>query len=216
MTAHAHFKNGCPMLALEVLTKLPQKIDDENSLISHTTSSDDVTTKRSSLIRTGTLDQPTLQTRDEISTSDWSKQEVDWSQPARRFSDDELKLDWSDSNGDESGSDEDNNIAAKNSSTFQETPLPPEQAPTPDSEPEESGVKGQKGAGDIMALQLRYIACLKIMVEELSTLATGFEVDGGQLRYQLFAWLENEVEILKRVTNYGLEQEAEASASETG
>jgi hypothetical protein len=34
-------------------------------------------------------------------------------------------------------------------------------------------------------LQLKFIACLKIMMEELSTLATGFEVDGGLLRYQV-------------------------------
>lgn len=31
---------------------------------------------------------------------------------------------------------------------------------------------------DIMAQQLKFVACLKILMEELSTLATGFEVDG--------------------------------------
>lgn len=31
---------------------------------------------------------------------------------------------------------------------------------------------------DIMAQQLKFVACLKIIMEELSTLATGFEVDG--------------------------------------
>ena len=36
---------------------------------------------------------------------------------------------------------------------------------------------------DVIAQQLKFIACLKIMMEELSTLATGFEVDGGLLRY---------------------------------
>ena len=36
---------------------------------------------------------------------------------------------------------------------------------------------------DIMAQQLKFISCLKILMEELSTLATGFEADGGQLRY---------------------------------
>lgn len=35
---------------------------------------------------------------------------------------------------------------------------------------------------DVTAQQLKFIACLKIMMEELSTLATGFEVDGGLLR----------------------------------
>ena len=57
--------------------------------------------------------------------------------------------------------------------------------------------------GDIMAHQLKFIACLKIMMEELATLATGFEVDGGQLRYQLYVWLEKEVDVLKKLCNYG-------------
>ena len=65
----------------------------------------------------------------------------------------------------------------------------------------------KKGSGtgylDIMAQQLKFIGCLKIMMEELSTLATGFEVDGGLLRYQLYIWLEREVEALKQLCNYG-------------
>lgn len=55
---------------------------------------------------------------------------------------------------------------------------------------------------DVMAQQLKFVACLKILMEELSTLATGFEVDGGQLRYQLYIWLEKEVEALKELCNY--------------
>lgn len=55
---------------------------------------------------------------------------------------------------------------------------------------------------DIMAQQLKFVACLKILMEELSTLATGFEVDGGQLRYQLYLWLEREVEALRQLCNY--------------
>uniref|UniRef100_A0A182TC51 RAVE complex protein Rav1 C-terminal domain-containing protein n=1 Tax=Anopheles maculatus TaxID=74869 RepID=A0A182TC51_9DIPT len=64
--------------------------------------------------------------------------------------------------------------------------------------------EGSAGGGslDIMAQQLKFIACLKILMEELSTLATGFEVDGGQLRYQLYVWLEREVEALKQLCNY--------------
>lgn len=53
-----------------------------------------------------------------------------------------------------------------------------------------------------MAQQLKFVACLKILMEELSTLATGFEVDGGQLRYQLYVWLEREVEALRQLCNY--------------
>lgn len=62
----------------------------------------------------------------------------------------------------------------------------------------------QKSAGqlDIMAQQLKFVACLKILMEELSTLATGFEVDGGQLRYQLYVWLEREVDALRQLCSY--------------
>ncbi len=56
-----------------------------------------------------------------------------------------------------------------------------------------------------MAQQLKFVACLKIMMEELSTLATGFEVDGGQLRYQLYIWLEKEVQVLKSICSYGMD-----------
>ena len=55
---------------------------------------------------------------------------------------------------------------------------------------------------DIMAQQLKFVACLKILMEELSTLALGCEVDGGQLRYQLYLWLEREVEALRQLCNY--------------
>jgi len=67
---------------------------------------------------------------------------------------------------------------------------------------------------DIMAQQLKFVACLKILMEELSTLATGFEVDGGQLRYQLYMWLEREVEALKQLCNYC--SQAEQSSHESG
>ena len=69
--------------------------------------------------------------------------------------------------------------------------------------------------GDIMAQQLKFIACLKIMMEELSTLATGFEVDGGQLRYQLYIWLEKEVQVLKNICSYGLDIDATAATPQT-
>jgi len=64
-----------------------------------------------------------------------------------------------------------------------------------------------------MAHQLKFIACIKIMVDELSTLATGFEVDGGQLRYQLYIWLEKEVEVLKRLSSYMMGSDPHKDAS---
>ena len=67
-----------------------------------------------------------------------------------------------------------------------------------------------------MAQQFKFIACLKIMMEELSTLATGFEVDGGLLRYQLYVWLEREVEALKQLTSYGVTNFDKASPEPSG
>lgn len=43
----------------------------------------------------------------------------------------------------------------------------------------------------------------QVLMEELGNLATGFEVDGGQLRHQLYIWLEKEVDVLKVLCNYG-------------
>lgn len=70
------------------------------------------------------------------------------------------------------------------------------------NETEEDKHENKDGALDIMAQQLKFVACLKIVMEELSTLATGFEVDGGQLRYQLYVWLEREVDALRQLCNY--------------
>jgi hypothetical protein len=43
-------------------------------------------------------------------------------------------------------------------------------------------VNDVNGEVDTFAQQIKFISCLKILIEEMSTLATGFEVVGGQLR----------------------------------
>lgn len=55
---------------------------------------------------------------------------------------------------------------------------------------------------DTFAQQLKFISCLKILIEEMSTLANGFEVVGGQLRYYMYYWLERETELLKKLGDY--------------
>ena len=55
---------------------------------------------------------------------------------------------------------------------------------------------------DVIAEQLKFRACLKILMTELRTLATGFEVDGGKLRFQLYSWLEKEIGAMHRICNY--------------
>lgn len=56
---------------------------------------------------------------------------------------------------------------------------------TGDAEKEDtaSEIEETKQKIDIMAQQLKFVACLKILMEELSTLATGFEVDGRRIFY---------------------------------
>lgn len=68
---------------------------------------------------------------------------------------------------------------------------PPQPHKNGDTEP--APAKPKSGKLDIMAHQLKFIACLKIIAEELSTLATGIEADGGTLRRQFYMWLEKEV-----------------------
>lgn len=55
---------------------------------------------------------------------------------------------------------------------------------------------------DVIAEQLKFRACLKILMTELRTLATGFEVDGGKLRFQLYSWLEKEIAAMHTICNY--------------
>lgn len=38
---------------------------------------------------------------------------------------------------------------------------------------------------DVIAQHMKFTVTLRLLVEELSTLASAFEVDGGQLRFQV-------------------------------
>lgn len=129
----------------------------------------------------------------------------DWSQPARTFQEEKLELDFGDDDNDneEDGDKEPGDVTVNNGG---------DEAVITSDKNSSSQLHGD-GIGDIMAHQLKFIACIKIMVDELSTLATGFEVDGGQLRYQLYVWLEKEVEVLRHVCNYGL---LESTATSVG
>ncbi|WKY17140.1 hypothetical protein Q1695_001621 [Nippostrongylus brasiliensis] len=66
----------------------------------------------------------------------------------------------------------------------------------------ESSYANTGGSTDVIAQHLKFVASLRIFTDELSTLASGFEVDGGQLRQQLLIWLEKEVEVLKQSCDY--------------
>lgn len=178
-TAHAHFKAGCPALALEVLNKLPMKIMDSNNII------EDTITK--------------IYKEDQITSGiiDWSEPVVqfatkfDWSAPVSTLQKgDAFEIKWDD---DDANPPEDTEVDEQSEN----------KTLTIEKAPQKAQLETSKDVKiDIMAQQLKFVACLKILMEELSTLATGFEVDGGQLRYQLYIWLEKEVEALKQLCNY--------------
>ncbi|XP_050459131.1 dmX-like protein 2 isoform X2 [Cataglyphis hispanica] len=196
-TAHAHFKAGCPALALEVLSKLPNKVmetngEDSPSLLNSPSKSRAQDTQiDTGIINWGNELNGVSNNKETAASLDWSTQSLDWSQSTRRVEEDKLELNWDDDDADE-GEDVDS---------------PPMSMKFDKKEPDNLEIDNKeepKSAGqlDIMAQQLKFVACLKILMEELSTLATGFEVDGGQLRYQLYVWLEREVDALRQLCSY--------------
>ncbi|XP_033750320.1 dmX-like protein 2 [Pecten maximus] len=228
-TAHSHYMNGCPLLALEVLSKLPPVIEDKKAtdvdLESETSSKDDC-------INTGTLEN-------DATVTDWSKPVVngvkdtsggmDWGTPVSSVTDTGDSTDWgapvtnfdvddapsfnisSEEDEDDDEDDDSKNVISKTKGKLEKLPTIVVEEPSPvllsseDMSPEkpQEKVKDKGHQVDIFAQQYKFIACLKVLMEEMQTLATGFEVDGGQLRFQLYIWLEREVEVLQYLCNYG-------------
>ncbi|XP_052742471.1 dmX-like protein 2 isoform X1 [Bicyclus anynana] len=189
-TAHGHFKAGCPALALEVLSKLPARVREERARPApQAAPSVDET-----VIHTGQLVEDTTAKKEEESM-DWNSSSVDWGAPVSSAKDDELVLKW----------DDDDDEEEKSGSGASTPPLEMKMDKSVDTDVQATSETEKEEEGptvDIMAQQLKFVACLKILMEELSTLATGFEVDGGHLRYQLYIWLEREVEALRRLCGY--------------
>lgn len=223
-TAHGHFKAGCPALALEVLSKLPSKViepDEPSELISPSNE------HHAELIDTGILSFPTPskteKTVEKAESLDWgapvttsngldTAETLDWGAPVSKPADDEFKLEWEDDDADGNNSDENDTGLSMDMDKKKQDEQPSKQPSVQGDSQHSNGERTEML--DIMAQQLKFVACLKILMEELSTLATGFEVDGGQLRYQLYVWLEKEVEALKQLCNYSSSESESATNDE--
>ncbi|XP_052634798.1 dmX-like protein 1 isoform X9 [Harpia harpyja] len=216
-TAYAHLKAGCPMLALEVLSKMPKVVKRSKSFC-----------RSPSLMDTSKDFSPSspvkeLETKEPSSSVDWSQAVLnglgsssdcssgkhssstlsfDWSQPSVVFQDEHLKLQ---SDSDDS---EDYSLVMKELKPLKKTEKLYE---TSSSHTESFSVVDDKDilspSEDIISAQLKFRACLKILTVELRTLSTGYEVDGGKLRYQLYQWLEREVVALQKTCDYSVEVE---------
>ncbi|XP_010144420.1 PREDICTED: dmX-like protein 2 isoform X3 [Buceros rhinoceros silvestris] len=210
-TANAHFKVGCPVLALEVLSKIP-KVRKKSTLAGEKDSS-------SPPIQAGVSDFKALGDGAGSGDVDWSKPisasfalentvqssaQFDWSQPAVKFDDEPLTLDWGEDKNGSDEEDKDVGIMMKNSKSdskngdgdekTSDTNIPQ----TPHGEVSDAG----DTEVDVIAEQLKFRACLKILMTELRTLATGYEVDGGKLRFQLYNWLEKEIAAMHEICNH--------------
>uniref|UniRef100_A0A3B3ZPD6 RAVE complex protein Rav1 C-terminal domain-containing protein n=1 Tax=Periophthalmus magnuspinnatus TaxID=409849 RepID=A0A3B3ZPD6_9GOBI len=185
-TANAHFKVGCPVLALEVLSKIPKVTVKKSGSSPLSAASSKATLNSSQPLENGTPGgglewgapaAPAWGGND-------SSAGMDWSQPVVK-AEEELQLDWGDDKDeDEDEEEEDGGLAMKK----------PEENKTSNSGPKLQREDSQgESEVDVIAEQLKFRACLKILMTELRTLATGFEVDGGKLRFQLYHWLEKEI-----------------------
>lgn len=186
-TANAHFKVGCPVLALEVLSKIPK------------------VTKKSSSLSNGASTANVGDAQNPARASD-----LDWSQPLVKSEDDELKLDWGDDDDDDDEDEDEDDEEEDKKGLMMKEEL------KKDVEEEEGEVEktASEWKVDVIAEQLKFRACLKILMTELRTLATGYEVDGGKLRFQLYSWLEKEIEAMHRICNYKVGHQISVSLSE--
>ncbi|XP_076994983.1 dmX-like protein 1 isoform X4 [Tamandua tetradactyla] len=225
-TASAHLKAGCPMLALEVLLKMPKVIRKTKPFCRASSFLDTSKDCSSSSL--------TLDVReDKFSAIDWSQSfmngfgsssegssekqsnstlSFDWSQPSVVFQNDSLELKWDSDNNEEN---EDLPISMKElNHTQKKIGKKSDEINSNDidsfSTLDENDILSP--SEDIIAVQLKFRACLKILTVELRTLSTGYEIDGGKLRYQLYNWLEKEVIALQRTCDYCSDAEELQSA----
>ncbi|XP_044049742.1 dmX-like protein 2 isoform X7 [Siniperca chuatsi] len=209
-TANAHFKVGCPVLALEVLSKIP-KVTRKSGSSPLSKASSKANLNSSQPLENGTqggVDWGSPAAPAHAWEGNDSVSGLDWSQPMVKVEDDGLKLDWEDDKEDDD--EDDDGLTMKK----------PEAETKADGGSESGGSKLQKENSqcesevDVIAEQLKFRACLKILMTELRTLATGFEVDGGKLRFQLYSWLEKEIAAMHTICNYKVEGKDEDSEVE--
>ncbi|XP_014586211.1 dmX-like protein 1 isoform X2 [Equus przewalskii] len=226
-TASAHLKAGCPMLALEVLSKIPKVIKKTKPFFR--TSSFLDTSKDCSLSsplkldvredKSSAVDHSQSLMNGFGSSSEGSSEKqsnstlsFDWSQPSFVFQDDSLELKWDSDNDEEN---EDLPISMKELKPLQRK-IGKKIGETSSNYTESLSTLDENDilspSEDIIAVQLKFRACLKILTVELRTLSTGYEIDGGKLRYQLYHWLEKEVIALQRTCDYCSDAEELQSA----
>ncbi|XP_053318196.1 dmX-like protein 2 [Spea bombifrons] len=212
-TANAHFKVGCPVLALEVLSKIPKltkaAADNEEDLSLGSVGWSSVKSL-SKLVHTEERSGSDWLTPVSTKTSNYedSITNLDWGIPSFKIEDEPLQLDW----GEDKGSEDEDDSGLVLKSFDSEEKRPNQKEASVEILPVEN-IKPKGSEVDVIAEQLKFRACLKILMTELRTLATGHEVDGGKLRFQLYNWLEKEISAMHKIFNH--ETDSKEYTSET-
>lgn len=196
--AYAHLHAGCPMLALEVLSKMP-KVHKHSKLQEDTGNTGELSVgSRNGQTSDPDWSQPALNGYESEGNSlsnsrSESVLSFDWSQPSLTVPDEPLELKWDSDKDDDEENDEDEEETKNSKSGRTADSCSVFQDAVSTGEESEDGNSFIEPTDDILVAQLKFAACLKIMTNELRTLSTGYELDGGKLRYQLCLWLEREV-----------------------
>ncbi|XP_078252424.1 dmX-like protein 1 isoform X2 [Rhinoraja longicauda] len=210
-TANAHSKAGCPMLALEVLSKMPV-VNMKSKILQNKGGSYLTVISSIEKAKCTHLDfdssSPTVNGFGSKAASNWlsngqssSSLSLDWSQSSIVVEDQPLELKW---DSDKEDDQEEVGLSMKEI-----------HSPCPSIEEIQEKHCGNANftspfeeflcpSEDVIAAQLKFGACLKILTSELRTLSTGYEVDGGKLRCQLNKWLEREIMALQKTCNYNV------------
>ncbi|VDN05634.1 unnamed protein product [Thelazia callipaeda] len=162
-TASAHMASGCPLLALDVLTRLPKNL---------------TASELSFLL-------PTIvkHTKSQTVKNEGQSNIMNLSVPIYTLIDQELNLHLNDS---ETG----NEVVTQEKSS--------REVLLKDLDKDDKNSVTM----DVIAYHMKFIVTLRLLIEELSVLANGFEVDGRQSRYQLHNWLELSVNVLRNICDY--------------
>ncbi|CDW52018.1 Protein RBC-1, isoform a [Trichuris trichiura] len=212
-TASTHLQCGCPLLAIEVLSKLPRPPPPSDYVPGPFL---ELLSAEASRKTTAASLANGVQPAKPFATPATGKEEaVDWSfdinTPSRvdlsnRFNLPKLELDLEEED-DIDEADQTSDAKSSSSSTTQEAD---------DAGFCSASTKDDGGQFDVIAQILKLISCMKILTEELACVVSGYEVDGGQLRAQLYLWLEKEMEMLKLLCDYKVdERQLEDETSET-
>uniref|UniRef100_A0A5F8H1E5 Dmx like 2 n=1 Tax=Monodelphis domestica TaxID=13616 RepID=A0A5F8H1E5_MONDO len=190
-TANAHFKVGCPVLALEVLSKIP-KVTKKSRFLS---------SQDHEALPPKSKDWSKSNENVDLNSANIESSQIDWSQPTLKLVEEPLTLDWGEDQ-DDALEEEDNAGLVMKSLDLEKRKEKDQKVADPiiTSQEEESEEEGSEV--DVIAEQLKFRACLKILMTELRTLATGYEVDGGKLRFQLYNWLEKEIAAMHEICNH--------------